>query len=193
MATPGWRAGASGADLERGLPYLRTLATSGLHASYATPLGEALRRLAGSLAFLAGSLVRVWEAIPPLRWTRRTPALVSITWHHLEQFLLVAFGAHDLKTAKSDVRAIEKALAVEYKKAGRDMYVPPRADWALARFRAPRAGVHITSDVDLLTTTQSRVLTASAYAEVLRAKTSARDLRDMLTAEAAKARAALLA
>ncbi|NVB76770.1 MAG: hypothetical protein HOV81_00110 [Kofleriaceae bacterium] len=153
-------------QLGRLMPRLAALSASQLRAQFGTPLGDSLVRLASGLLFLAQSQIRLVEHIPPVRWTRRSPAVAAHIRDHIDEFLMIAFGAHNLKLMREQVRAGVKGLRFEHKVDGRGRSKPSRRDWALERFRQPLAAQHITSDVEVLTTPAGRVLAEAEYTAI---------------------------
>ena len=177
VLAPGWRRGV---ELDRALPRLVALGDAGLAAGYDTAGGRALIRLAGHLRFLARSQVRWWEAVPPLRWTRRAPGARGRVAHHVDRLLAGAFGAHALKQARADTGRSAAAQAAAFAQARRDepYGTPPRRAWTRARALAQLAARGVTSDIEVLATAAERVLDEARYAELSETRTNAAARRD---------------
>lgn len=169
IVAPGWRGGASSAELDRALPRLNALAAAGLAASYDSIAGGALLRLAGRLRFVADCHVRLRDKIPPWRWWRRAPAVRAHVERHVDSLLAAAFGDHNLLTARQEAASITAALDAEYEQARKAGTAWQRRDWVLERMREPLELPAITSDTELLARREERVLTGDEYDELSRA------------------------
>jgi hypothetical protein len=154
---------AGSGDLAPIMPRVAALATSGLTADYDSIAGGALIRLAGRLWFFADSQVRWWEQAPPWRWTARRSRVRNHVRGELERFLGGAFGAHNVATTLADAIHVADGLVEAHRLARDKSLVSERRYWALEQALAPLAIEGLTSDTELLATTEERVLSASEY------------------------------
>lgn len=192
LLAPGWRGGSSADELAASLPKLAALAKSGLSADYDSIAGAALLRLSGRLLFLADSQVPLWEAMPPLRWMRRAPAVRSHVADQVDAFLTGAFGEHNLRTTRIDAERISAELLTTFKRQRELGLARDRGAWALEQLRAPLAAKGITSHVELLTNHAERVMHGDEYDAAAKAHADAATRRAKLVSDADRAERDLL-
>lgn len=192
MIAPGWKGDTSGKELEANLPRLEALASSGIAAPYDSAAGRALLELAGSLVFFARSQVSWWENIPPWRWMRRGPSARGKIARHVDRFLAGAFGEHNLDQARADVESHADRLAKHHKAERKKSLVAKRRHWALDQVREPIAAKTITSDTELLTTPEERVMSGDDYDAIATDKATDAVLRLALCARADEQHATLV-
>ncbi|MDX2086527.1 MAG: hypothetical protein SFX73_01700 [Kofleriaceae bacterium] len=191
VIAPGWMGDASHKELGASLPRLEALARSGLTATYGTPGGDSLVRLAGRLEFLAASQVQWWEAAPPFRWMRRGPAAKRRIARYVERFLATAFGDHNLEQVRLDARGIATDLRMEYRLERNRMLLTKRRVWALDQARLPLASRTLTSDTEVLGASSERVMDGDAYDAISAEKIADARRRLDLVAGAAQRHATL--
>lgn len=184
VAAPGWRDGASSADLLAALPRLRALANAQLSFELDSIAGGALLRLAGRLRFFAEAQVGTFEKLPPVRWFRRTPALRALVDEHLDKLLVATFSEGALEAARGEVARIAASLEKDFREAKRTLQATDRAAWALALLQAPIAATTITSDTEILATAHERILSEREHDEIAIAKAEAAQRRAAIVASA---------
>lgn len=184
-----WR--TSRATLSLVMPRLAALSQSQMRAEPGSPLASALLQLCGRLVFLATSQGSWIARMTPLRWLRRTSAVAALVKERVDEFVTIAFGAHNRESAKAEIRAIVKSLRQEHASYRVGGYGPDRGGWARAQLRAPIAAAHITSDVEQLETADKRVLSESEYEAIASAKREQRAQRDRLVDDGAQSHANL--
>ncbi|HEY5935751.1 MAG TPA: hypothetical protein VIU61_13980 [Kofleriaceae bacterium] len=154
---------AGSSDLAPIMPRIAALAASGLTADYDSVAGGALIRLVGRLWFFADSQVRWWEQMPPWRWTQRRSRVRNHVREQLERFLGGAFGEHNVATTLADAIHIAAGLTEAHRLERDKNMVAKRRHWALEQALAPLAIEGLTSDTELLSSTDERVLSAREY------------------------------
>lgn len=156
---PGWRRGLSSDDMTRALPLLRRLVE---HAPrLPTPALDgwravALVEIAARLRYHAAAQPRWWEwALYP---ARRAPQLRLATGELVDAWLAAVFAPDDRKAAQERVAARVKAL--EEERVSREEAMDPRT-FARVMLREPIEWKGVTSDAELMTTPQARVVDAT--------------------------------
>ncbi len=182
VIAPGWMGDASHKDLAAALPRLETLAATEIACEYGTPVGDAVIRLAGRLEFIAGSQVRWWESVPPLRWMRRGPASRHRMSRLLDRFLEKAFGALNLAQVRGSADVLADQLAAQHRHERKTGLVGKQRAWALEQARLPIASETLTSDTEVLETSAERVMTGSEYDAIVADKATDATRREALIA-----------
>lgn len=154
---------AGSGELAPIMPRIAALAASALTADYDSIAGGALIRLAGRLWFFTDSQVRWWEQVPPWRWTQRRSRVRNHVRAQLERFLAGAFGEHNVATTLADAIHVSDGLAEAHRLERDKSMVAKRRFWALEQALAPLAIEGLTSDTELLSSTEERVLSAREY------------------------------
>jgi hypothetical protein len=179
---PGWMGDASTDDLP--LPRLDTLERLAFPVDrYAGLAGNTLRALAARILFLARSQTAWWEAMPPLRWMRRRPAVERRIARQVRRWLAATFPAHGDRIAE-DIAQLTEMYAADHKSQRKQHLAGPRGEWTMEQAQLPIAPISLTSDTELLATAESRVMTGEHYDETCAAKAADREARAKLVANA---------
>jgi hypothetical protein len=204
----GWRSGLSARELGRSLPLLGRVAAFRFSAGGALPLdspcGEALIRMMARLFFLFETQARWWEW--PLYPWRRGPRLRRTSKRMLGELLEHArddvfdvsgqgraMDRARRKEVRRRIRAEVKNLRHEHRNQRRmDPLVGPPGEYSRALLRAPLEREGVTTDVELLTELDSRVLSREEYDQLCAADQAALERRARLMRDQAHARADLL-
>jgi hypothetical protein len=203
----GWRSGLSARALGRSLPLLGRVAAFSFSARALpldSPCGEALIRMMARLYFLFETQARWWEW--PLYPWRRGPRLRRISkrmlgefFDHLCEQVFDMSGEGNAmrralrKEARRRIRAEVKNLAHEHRNQRRmDPLLGGPGEYSRALLRAPLEREGVTTDGELRTELDSRVLSREEYDQLCAADQAALERRARLMRSQAHAHAALL-
>jgi hypothetical protein len=203
----GWRSGLSARELGRSLPLLGRVAAFPFSAGALpldSPCGEALIRMLARLIFMFETQARWWEW--PLYPWRRGPCLrrtsKRMVGELIEHLCDQVFDVSDQgdamrrvrrKEARRRIRAEVKNLRHQYRNERRANLLADRpGEYSRALLRAPLEREGVTTDVELLTELESRVLSREEYDELCAADQAALERRALLMRSQAHAHADLL-